>query len=177
MKIRFLPLFLVALALSVATGEAKRHRSPAGAAAFSTRSYGGGGLAQERGLSQGEASAAGVVLGEISGARATAGPPPVPPSRRYSPDYYRVYPLRMRASAAAKRVATAPKAAPAPKGVAVAAQPTPAKLLPLPAPRVAKLRVVAAPKPAPVTPAPVAMRRVAGERKPIRTVFPEPNRR
>lgn len=159
MKIRFLPILIAALLLSVATSEARsrrhpRHRpEPAEVALGAADSDGGGPLARSRGLSQAESAAVGVVLAEIASSRAGAGDAAAASNtaRRLSPDYYRVYSHRMPTTGVKQRVAVKPPEA---KPQAVAAVPP----VPAPPPVVVAQRVAVAPaaiKPPKVIPAPV----------------------
>lgn len=97
---------------------------------------------RDRGLSVVESQAVGQVVDQVSRASAPSGQTSAAPTRRYSPDYYRVYSRRQQQQAgAAQRVAVA--AAPKP-AASVVATPTPKPATPLPR------RVVAAPTVAPV---------------------------
>jgi hypothetical protein len=157
MKIRFVPILLAALLLSVATSEARSRRHPHKPAdvALGPDSDGGGPLARSRGLSQVESEAVGAVLAEIAGSPASAADAGAAnvPNPRYSPDYYRVYSHRTQMAGAKQRVAIKPPEA---KPQTVAATP----------PNAAKPAVVAklpvAPKPTvPAKQPMVAAKRVA----------------
>jgi len=136
MPLRTLSALLFILLLSTAPSEARR-RAGSGRV----------GLSSERGLSQAESQAAGVVLAETaSGASATNAAPELP-ARRYSPDYYRVYHQRVQAAAVKKVPVSTPAPKPAPS------RPQPKAPAPTPAPKITR---VAAPTPKPVPPAPPA---------------------
>ena len=200
MNLRLSLAALIAFSIAVASSDARpRNHGSSGAA---ESSCGGGPLTQDRGLSQNESAAVGTVLGEVAGGSATAGRAPtvVAPSRRLSPDYWRVYSQRLHsggggrvavAPAQKKPVAAAPTPAPRTRHPAVAAAPAPktraAAAAPAPVTASSNGRVRAlfatgpvagaptAPKPRTAVappPTPVAPPRTAG--RPVRTVFASP---
>jgi hypothetical protein len=151
MKIRILPVILALLLGSVAVSEARRRAMDSG----------GGGLARERGLSQGESAAVAEVVREAASGSGSAGAAPGLPARRYSPDYYRVYAQQHAAAAGAKRVAAAPKTTPTPVPPKPAQKVAAAPPTPKPVVKVAAVKPPPTPKPVlKAPPAPVIARRV-----------------
>ena len=160
MKNHFVPIMIAALLISVAPSQARsRHRyrnteEGGSTAEPQTRSYSGGGLSSNRGISNAESLAISAVLKEAAGARATTGDGalPAPRSGKYSPDYYRVYAQRHQMVSGTRRVAVATPAAAAPTpATPVIAKPT----------RVAVAPRVVVPTPPPVKPVVAMPRRVA----------------
>jgi hypothetical protein len=143
MKIRALSLTALAFLISLASSDARSGRATADD---------GGPLSRDRGLAEGESAAVGTVLRGVTGTQADVAA--TPPSRRYSPDYYRAYPQRLAPSGPSKKAAVAP--APTKPAVVeaprVAAQkippPMPSRALPAPrvGPKTAPLRVAVMPR-------------------------------
>jgi hypothetical protein len=187
MKPRFLPLLIATLAVSAATSEARprrhgRHPLKPAEIALGNRDAddGGGPLARSRGLSQAESAAVGSVVAEIANS-AAADAASSAPTRRLSPDYYRVYhrpPPTVAKPHVAAKAATTPTSAPTPQAAVVKkpavaiAKPAPTASVAVKPPVAARQRVAVAPgsrKAAAKTPPPTTT--TTNPVKPIRAVF------